>query len=317
MNMSLGTVQSAAQLAAMGGTLVENYDQASQVFNRLIMSSMDLSSPSKDTVLKACRIIYLDISSLIVYTESRTQSVELRTKRIAEELLSTDGRYNDVHQRLKRANQKVSYLAEHLEQLKAQRYRLKRSIQETENEIKELQAHLEEEKRHRANMFLDHTVPFYAMIDGLIKGEPQRMLPGYSLGRGVGSFICTDVGELEKSIEVKRNEQGDLERERDSTREKINTERADLRGLESEIERLDHAKVTLTWETQRYGRQLTALREVQIALKNMLTKYHMLQGDLNTIQSFIDDHHIRHSLCDSFKEEVRSCVSRFRAIEMT
>lgn len=315
--MSINIVQSAAQLAAMGGTLIESSHQAIEVFQRVITKASDLTSNSQDTVLSACRVIHLDINSLILYTGSQTERVELRVKHVTGEILSTDERYNTVYQRLQSVNSEVNYLQQHLEELKAKRYRLKLAIEEASTEINRLQAQIEEEKRHRANTVLDHLVPFYAMIDGIAKGEPERMLPGYSIARGVASFLIANVGNLEQTIALKRNEQCDLERERDSTREKINTQRDHLRALEKDMEHLNSKKVELTWETQRYGRQLTALHEVLITLKKMLTTYGMLQGDISMIRSFIDDRDIRNGLCESFEGETRTLLNRFKAIALS
>lgn len=288
--------------------------QANVKFNAVVVHSNDLINSNRESRLQICKIIRNNINSLIVFTNSTIVQKESEEALLVGDFHLAQSNSAAVAQQLNKCkstldtiNTQLTHANSVLDGLNSERKKLMQRIAEVQRLI-------EEEREKRKNAALDTLIPFYGLIDGLIKGQPKRAIPGYSAVVGIDSAVHQDKETYEKQL-------SERERELSETKARIaeiskQRQQATVKKSQSEGELLwlQSREKSLEQEINRCDKDLTQLRGLLLHLRETVTRYHFLKMDVGTIEDFVDVDLLDASTISAFINDITKAKTAFLKI---
>lgn len=285
--------------------------QAKVKFNSIVAHANDLINLNRESRLQTCRIIHNSIHSLITFTDDILKQKESNEAQLVKEFQQAQDSVVLVAEQLKKCKSDVDNMNVQLAKINSHLNGLKEECKKLNNDLYHISRRIEEEKEKRKNAALDTLVPFYALIDGLIKKQPKRMIPGYSAVVGIDSAIHQDKETYEKQLlqlqkEINETNSGILEisiQQQGEVHKKSQ--------IEGKFSLLQSREKSLELEIKRCSKDLSQLRNILLSLKETLAKYHFLKMDVDTIEEYVNEDLLDPSTISIFVNEITQAKNSF------
>ncbi len=287
--------------------------QAQVRFNAVVVHAKDLLNSNSEARLEICRAIRSNIDSLIIFTDTIIRQKESSEIQLTKEFLLAQDNSVQVAKQISNCKSSLGNINAQLENTKSRLKDLNEECKNIDKDIENARRQIEEEKQIRKNAALD-LIPGYGLIDGIIKKQPKRGIPGYSSVKGIISAVHKDKEAYESRLSEKQKEMNDAK-----TRiEQISTQKEKENGKKSrdegELLWLQSREKSLDQEIKKSGKELTELRNILLSLKGVIAKYHFLKMDVDTLEDFSEANLLDAATISSFISQITQAKTAFLQI---
>jgi septal ring factor EnvC (AmiA/AmiB activator) len=176
------------------------------------------------------------------------------------------------------------------DRLRADSKEIDSKLRALDKEIKNLNKEIEEarkiknrEEDKRKNAALD-LIPFYGIIDGLIKGQPERAIPFYSQVDGMISAVEQKVEKAQRRIALKYSEIRNLGKDKETNRQQMNVCSSNIKQQEREQRECSEMLTKLENNIKSDGKLLTIVGNLNKQLRFMDTKTQRMLGEIDLLK---------------------------------
>jgi chromosome segregation ATPase len=288
--------------------------QAQGKFNAVVVGANDLIRSNKEARLAICRDMRNNIDSLINYTDIAIRQKESSESKLIKEFDQAHSNSVHVANQIRTCKSSLDNLNAQLANTKSRLNDLNDQCNNLSKDIENARRQIKEEEQKRKNAALDTLIPLYGLIDGIIKKQPMRGIPGYSAVRGINSAVHRDKEACENRLSEKQREMAAV----GAGIEQISKQKEQEEGRKSrddgELSRLQSREKSLDQEIKKYGKDLTELRNILFSLKEIMAKYHFLKMDVDIIEDCSEANLLDASTISSFVSQITQARTTFLQI---
>lgn len=180
--------------------------QAQVKFNAIVVHANGLPNSNREACLAICRAIRSNIDSLIIFTDATIEQKESSEAQLTKEFLQAQSNSVEVAKQVSNCKNSLDNINAQLEKTKSYLNDLNEECKNIDKDIENARRKIKEEKQTEKNAVLDTLIPLHGLIDGLIKKQPKRAIPGYSAVKGIFSAVTEEQERYENLLSKKQRE---------------------------------------------------------------------------------------------------------------
>jgi chromosome segregation ATPase len=223
------------------------------------------------------------IQNIIELNKQASNQLQIKEDNLKKELLKAENDLIKANRDFERAQARYDELQVNLTGVKVKKNEVERRTRDLNFSIIELNERIAEESDARVNAVLD-LIPFFGLIDGIIRGEPQRAIPFYSQIRGIVSAVSQDLENAERRLVIAGREYRTLENKITKITNKINDIQSKQNAEKIKIKMLndtiDQQNIAIT----QSARVRTIIGNIDLAVRNISAEYKFLQKDVKRLE---------------------------------
>ncbi len=279
-------------------------DRKNELFGEILEYEKGLFSPSKVESLDTCLTIVNHFKSL---TQTTKKAIELNSsneKATASQLIANEMASSITFQTWQSSEKNLLDLKVKSASLESKEKNLEKTVDEAKQEVKKVKSRITQAETNRRDALID-MIPLVGIFTGLFTKRYTRMIPFYSSIVGLVSVCKKDLESFRSTLTVRKTEHKDIKNQISLNDAEILQTKNDIDNKKEEIEKLEKRRLVLEEETKKAGKNLTELRNVEMSLKELETKYKFLQMDVENIKEYIEADFFEEEIVKNFIQDVK------------
>lgn len=255
--------------------------KTSNLFTRLQLDIQSIQQEDAEGKISAAIRVKEDFEVLIQTICLANEKIEKEEKKVNRDLILKHEEQANSEKEKKSVEIKISEFKSKIANLESEKKGLIKQKEELQSSIKNLNEQIENAEKKRTYAWMDTLIPLFAMIDGIIKGEPERMIPGYSAVHGIISACGQDLENAERRLANKKKESKVLLNNLAGARESLRESSGDLMQKTSRKREIERSIARIDQEIKIIGKDLTNLKQINKSLKEMASSYLLLEKGMD------------------------------------
>lgn len=280
------------------------FDKNNELFINLLTSISALGKKSDEQRKTLVKVIQINFQLIIQLNEGTSNQLQEKFNLLKKELIKNENDLAEANGDILKNTLECNQLTANLAGFNKAKEESDRMIKELVLEIDTIQQQIKEEDSKRTNAALD-LIPFYGLIDGIIKGSPIRGIPFYSQVNGLISLFSQSKENRERRLVDVNIESKKLEEEAQKVIERITKNLGMVSEIKDKIEKLQTIMALKDREIRQAGQNLTTVQNINFAIKQITSKYKFLEEDIDLRASMIDDGLLDDDVTSELLEEAK------------